>query len=110
MIRPAVLIAAIATAVAALLIETLLFRALLDVSGLLNLGGQRLAAIGAVLIFAALLLVMQVAGRYGIDAAWPAPGNTVAHGLAEQDAETDGPLFPEPADLRHGRPQLTQST
>jgi ATP-binding cassette subfamily B protein len=59
-IRPAVLVTAIAAAVAALLIETLLFRGLLDVSGLLNLGGQRLAAIGAVLIFAALLLVMRV--------------------------------------------------
>ena len=37
---------AVAAAVAALLIETLLFRGLLDVSGLLNLGGQRLAAAG----------------------------------------------------------------
>jgi ABC-type bacteriocin/lantibiotic exporter with double-glycine peptidase domain len=60
LIRPAALIAATATSVVALLIETLLFRALLDVSGLLNLGGQRLAAIGAVLIFAILLLVVQV--------------------------------------------------
>ncbi len=58
--RPTSLVAATAIAVAALLIETLLFRALLDVSGLLNLGGQRLAAIGAVLIFAVLLLTMQV--------------------------------------------------
>lgn len=58
--RPVVVIAAIATAVAALLIETLLFRALLDLSDLLNLGGQRLAAMGAVLIFAMLLLVMQL--------------------------------------------------
>jgi ATP-binding cassette subfamily B protein len=59
-IRPTVLVTAVAAAVGALLIETLLFRGLLDVSGLLNLGGQRLAAIGAVLIFAALLLVVQV--------------------------------------------------
>jgi len=58
--RPVVLVAAIVAAVAALLIETLLFRALLDVSDLLNLGGQRLAAIGAVLIFATLLLAMQL--------------------------------------------------
>jgi ABC-type bacteriocin/lantibiotic exporter with double-glycine peptidase domain len=58
--RPVTLVAAIVAAVTALLIEALLFRGLLDVSSLLNLGGQRLAAIGAVLIFAALLLVMQV--------------------------------------------------
>jgi ATP-binding cassette subfamily B protein len=54
------MVAAIATAVAALLIQTLLFRALLDVSDLLNLGGQRLAAMGAVLIFATLLFVTQL--------------------------------------------------
>jgi ABC-type bacteriocin/lantibiotic exporter with double-glycine peptidase domain len=59
-VRPAILAGAVATAVAALLIETLLFRALLDVSSLLNLGGQRLAAIGAVLIFATLILLLQV--------------------------------------------------
>jgi ATP-binding cassette subfamily B protein len=59
-LRPVALVAATAAAVAALLIETLLFRGLLDVSDLLNLGGQRLAAIGAVLIFAAFLLVIQV--------------------------------------------------
>jgi ABC-type bacteriocin/lantibiotic exporter with double-glycine peptidase domain len=59
-IRPLVLIAALVAAVATLLVETLLFRALLDVSGLLTLGWQRLAAIGAVLILAALLLLMQV--------------------------------------------------
>lgn len=58
--RPVSMVVAIATTVAALLIETLLFRALLDVSDLLNLGGQRLAAMGAVLIFATLLLVMQL--------------------------------------------------
>jgi ABC-type bacteriocin/lantibiotic exporter with double-glycine peptidase domain len=58
--RPAVVVAAIATSAAAMLIEILLFRALLDVSDLLNLSGQRMAAIGAVLIFATLLLVMQL--------------------------------------------------
>jgi ABC-type bacteriocin/lantibiotic exporter with double-glycine peptidase domain len=59
-IRPVALIAALVAGVAALLIETLLFRALLDVSGLLTLGGQRLAAIGAVLGLVALLLLLQV--------------------------------------------------
>ncbi|HJS85230.1 MAG TPA: cysteine peptidase family C39 domain-containing protein [Acetobacteraceae bacterium] len=59
-VRPVVLVAAIAAASAALLIETLLFRALLDASDRLNLGSQRLAAIGAVLIFVALRLVAQV--------------------------------------------------
>jgi ABC-type transport system involved in cytochrome bd biosynthesis fused ATPase/permease subunit len=58
--RPAVVVAAIATSAVAMLIEILLFRALLDVSDLLNLSGQRMAAIGAVLIFATLLLVMQL--------------------------------------------------
>lgn len=58
-IRPAALVAATAVAVAVLLMEALLFRGLLDVSGLLNLGSQRLGAIAAVLIFMALLLVMQ---------------------------------------------------
>ena len=58
--RPAVVVAAIATSAAAMLIEILSFRALLDVSDLLNLSGQRMAAIGAILIFATLLLVMQL--------------------------------------------------
>ena len=98
-------VAAIGVAVAALLIETLLFRALLDVSGLLNLGGQRLAAIGAVLIFAVAAADDAGAGRYRIDAARPAPGNTTAHGAAAQDAAADGSVFSEPADLRHGRSQ-----
>jgi ABC-type bacteriocin/lantibiotic exporter with double-glycine peptidase domain len=59
-IRPALLVGAIAAAVAAMLIEILLFRGLLDVSDRLNVGGQRLAAIGAVVVFASLLLAMQV--------------------------------------------------
>jgi ABC-type bacteriocin/lantibiotic exporter with double-glycine peptidase domain len=59
-IRPVALIAALVAGVAALLIETLLFRALLDVCGRLTLGGQRLAAIGAVLGLVALLLLLQV--------------------------------------------------
>jgi ATP-binding cassette subfamily B protein len=58
--RPVVVVTAIAAAVTALLIEALLFRALLDVSDLLNLSGQRLTAIGALLIFATLLLAMQL--------------------------------------------------
>jgi len=58
--RPLALGGAVGVAVGALLLETLLFRALMDVSGLLSLGSQRLAAILAVLAFAALLLVMQV--------------------------------------------------
>ncbi|MBV8577473.1 MAG: ABC transporter ATP-binding protein, partial [Acetobacteraceae bacterium] len=59
-IRPAILASAIAAGVGAMLIETLLFRALLDVSDLMNLGGQRLAAIGMVLLFIALRLLLQV--------------------------------------------------
>jgi ATP-binding cassette subfamily B protein len=58
--RPLVLIAALIGAGAAMLVETLLFRAMLDVSSLLNLGGQRLAAVAALVIFAALLLLIQV--------------------------------------------------
>ncbi|MBV9247964.1 MAG: ATP-binding cassette domain-containing protein [Acetobacteraceae bacterium] len=59
-IRPLALVAAASAAVIALLIETLLFRAMLDVSRLLNLGGERLVALVALLIFAALLLLLQV--------------------------------------------------
>ena len=59
-VRPLVLIAALVVAVATMLVETLLFRAMLDVSSLLNLGVQRLAAAAALLIFAALLLLIQV--------------------------------------------------
>lgn len=59
-IRPAALVVASAVAVAALLVETLLLRALLDVSDRLNVGGQRLATIGALLAFVALRLVVQV--------------------------------------------------
>ena len=59
-VRPLVLIAALVGAVTAMLIETLLFRAMLNVSSQLNLGGQRLAAVAALLIFAALLLLIQV--------------------------------------------------
>ena len=57
---PAALAAAAAVAVAASLVETLLLRALLDVSDRLNLSGQRLAAIGALLAFTVLRLVVQV--------------------------------------------------
>jgi ABC-type bacteriocin/lantibiotic exporter with double-glycine peptidase domain len=59
-VRPLVLIAALVVAVATMLVEMLLFRAMLDVSSLLNLGGQRLAAAAALVIFAALLLLIQV--------------------------------------------------
>ncbi len=59
-IRPLVLIAALVGAVATVLVETLLFRAMLDVSSQLNLGGQRLAAVAALVIFAALVLLIQV--------------------------------------------------
>jgi ABC-type bacteriocin/lantibiotic exporter with double-glycine peptidase domain len=59
-VRPAALAGSMIVATAAVLIETLLFRALLDVADRLNLGSQRLAAIGAVLVFAILLLVLQV--------------------------------------------------
>ena len=59
-VRPALLAGAITAATGVTLIETLLFRGLLDVSSLLNIGSQRLAAIGAVLIFATLKLAMLV--------------------------------------------------
>jgi ABC-type bacteriocin/lantibiotic exporter with double-glycine peptidase domain len=59
-VRPLVLIAALVGAGTTLLVETLLFRAMLDVSSQLNLGGQRLAAVAALVIFAALLLLIQI--------------------------------------------------
>jgi ABC-type bacteriocin/lantibiotic exporter with double-glycine peptidase domain len=59
-IRPAALVAATAVAVAASLVEILLLRALVDVADRLNLGGQRLAAICALLLFTTLRLLVQV--------------------------------------------------
>lgn len=50
----------VAVAVATVLAETLLFRALFDISGLLTLGSQRLAAIGALLAFAAIVVALEI--------------------------------------------------
>ncbi|TDG14529.1 ATP-binding cassette domain-containing protein [Paracraurococcus ruber] len=58
--RPLALAGAVLAATLVVLVETLLFRALLDMAALLAPGGQRLAALLALGCFAALLLVLQV--------------------------------------------------
>ena len=58
--RPALLAAALAVATGAILIETLLFRGLVDIAAMFSLPQQRLAAILAVIAFSALLLTMEV--------------------------------------------------
>ena len=58
--RLALLGGALGLSVGALLIETLLFRGLFDIATMLRLASQRLGAIIAVVLFSALLLLMEI--------------------------------------------------
>ncbi len=58
--RLALLAAALGLSTGALLIEALLFRGLFDIAAMLTLPGQRAAAVLALVLFSALLLLMEV--------------------------------------------------
>lgn len=69
-LAPAVLTAAVAIATGVLILESLLFRGLLNIAGLLALPGQRLAAVGALSVFILVLFALELpilleAVRYG---------------------------------------------
>jgi hypothetical protein len=59
-LTPLVLMGALAIAVGAVLIETLLFRGLFDIARDLNLANQRLGAVLGLMTFAGLLLLMEI--------------------------------------------------
>jgi ABC-type bacteriocin/lantibiotic exporter with double-glycine peptidase domain len=58
-LAPFALIGAMTIAVAIVLIETLLFRGILDIAWVLNQGSQRMAAVLALLLFVAVLLLIE---------------------------------------------------
>jgi ATP-binding cassette subfamily B protein len=60
LLTPIAMAGAVALAVGALLIEALLFRGLFDIAGNLNVASQRVAALVALLVFAALLLSFEL--------------------------------------------------
>jgi ATP-binding cassette subfamily B protein len=59
-LAPLALLGAMLIAVGAALVETLLFRGMFDVSWALRLPGQRLAAVAALLAFAAVMLLIRI--------------------------------------------------
>lgn len=59
-LTPVALMGALAIAVGAVLIETLLFRGLFDIAWALNLANQRLGAVLGLMTFAGLLLLMEI--------------------------------------------------
>jgi ABC-type bacteriocin/lantibiotic exporter with double-glycine peptidase domain len=57
---PAVIVGALAVAAGAVILEAILFRALLDLGRSLGLAGQRLGAISAIIIFSLVLLLLEI--------------------------------------------------
>jgi ABC-type bacteriocin/lantibiotic exporter with double-glycine peptidase domain len=60
LLAPGALAIALAVATGGVLLEAVLFRGLFDLGGALSLAGQRLAAVGALLLFIAALLLLEL--------------------------------------------------
>jgi ATP-binding cassette subfamily B protein len=65
-VRSGLIAAALVTAAAGTVVEALLFRGLLDVTWHLTMTGQRLAACSAVIVFLAVLLVLEAPAVFGL--------------------------------------------
>lgn len=59
-LAPAVLLAALVLGVGGVLVEAVLFRSIFDIAQVLHLGGQRLGAMAAILLFSLALLVIEI--------------------------------------------------